>query len=53
MGGTEGFTSVTGEGNDKQLNYVKEGNKTSFNMNKHNNYDKDNLPQEIKDFMAL
>lgn len=53
MGNSE-FYSKTGEGNARTLNYTdKDGNEKSFNMNKSVNYKKDNLPQEIKDFMDM
>jgi hypothetical protein len=52
--GTDEWYTKTGEGNKRKLTYTKEdGTQKNFNMNKHVNYDKDNLPQEIKDFMAL
>ena len=52
MEGYEDY-SVSGEGNSKALTYTKNGQEKSFNMNKSINYTDDNMPQEIKDFMAL
>ena len=53
MGGTEGFTSISGEGNERALTYTQDGEQKTFNMNKHVNYTDEDMPQEIKDFMAM
>ena len=52
MGDFKG-SSTSGIGNNKTLNYSQNGEQKSFNMNQNINYDKNNLPQEIKDFMSL
>ena len=52
MGDFEG-SSISGAGNNKTLNYSQNGEQKSFNMNQNIDYDKNNLPQEIKDFMSL
>ena len=52
MGDFKG-SSTSGIGNSETLNYSQSGEQKSFNMNQNINYDKNNLPQEIKDFMSL
>lgn len=42
-----------GEGNDRSLIYTKDGVEQSFNMNRSKNYEKDNLPEQIQDFMDM
>lgn len=44
---------IEGTGNSKQLIYTADGENKTFNMNRSVNYDENNLPQEIQDFMEL
>jgi hypothetical protein len=52
MGDFKGY-STSGSGNKRTLNYTQNGTAKSFNMNKSVNYDKNDLPQEVKDFMKM